>query len=322
MSPVHTSAGDITIILPVHNGMPYVREAIASVLAQTRRDWRLLVVDDASTDGSAEVIRACADPRIELVQHLTSVGLYATLAVAVPRVETEFVSILLQDDRLHPEYLAALSSVVARFPMADAFWIAEDTIDRDGQVLTSGQTSGRVQPIRPGVRFWRRALTKGCLWTISGSLTRRSLLAESPFRLDRAHCADYDWFLRASRARPFVYYQRSLIDLRWCDGTASARRRPHARHMSELCAVIEEQLDRYPLDLPIWRVCGIAASRTWQCGVLLARHLAHGPADGLWPLLRTALRFLRLPPRAAIRRWLAWQPDLAHDEGPGHAHRL
>ena len=195
--------GDVTIVLPVYNGLPYLHEAVASVLAQTRRDWRLLLIDDASTDGSAEAIGTFDDPRIEARRHTQNVGLYATLAEAVAHVDTEFVAILMQDDRLHPDYLSALVSLAARFPTADGFWICEDTIDGQGHVIGRGQSSGRVEPIRPGVRPWRRALMKGCIWTISGSFSRRSLLADVPFRPDLPHCADYDWFLRASRTRPF-----------------------------------------------------------------------------------------------------------------------
>ena len=302
---------DVTIVLPICNGLPYLHEAVASVLAQTRHDWRLLLIDDASTDGSAEAIGTFDDPRIEVRRHTKSVGLYATLGEAVAHADTEWVAILMQDDRLHPDYLSAVGSLAARFAAADAFWICEDTIDAEGRVVGRGRSSGRVEPIRPGVRPWRRALMKGCIWTISGSFTRRSLLTDVPFRPDLHHCADYHWFLRASRTRAFVYYQRPLIDLRQHEDQTTTRHMQQGRNMAELCAVMEEQLDRHPADLSLWRVCAVATWRTWQCGRLLAGNLLRGHAGSLWPLTRTAMKFLLLPPRVAIRRWLAWRPDLA-----------
>jgi len=304
-------SGDVTIVLPIYNGLPYLHEAIASVLAQTRHDWRLLLIDDASTDGSAEAIDALDDPRIAVRRHTKNVGLYATLAEAVAQVDTEFVSILMQDDRLHPEYLSVVGSLASRFTAADGFWICEDTIDSEGRVIGRGRSSGRIEPIRPGIRPWRRALMKGCIWTISGSYTRRSLLAEVPFRPDLPHCGDYHWFLRASRTRAFVYYQRPLIDLRQHEGQASTRHLRQGRNMAEMCAVMEEQLDQHPADLPVWRLCHVAGWRAWQCARLLAGNLLRGHAGSLWPLTRTTFKFLRLPPRVVIRRWLAWRPDLA-----------
>jgi glycosyltransferase involved in cell wall biosynthesis len=47
----------VSAIIVVHNGEPYIREAIDSILHQTLTDWELLVVDDASTDGTAAIVR-------------------------------------------------------------------------------------------------------------------------------------------------------------------------------------------------------------------------------------------------------------------------
>ena len=58
----------IGIIVPAFNAAPWIGEAIASVLAQTHRDWRLVVVDDGSTDGTSEVASRFPDPRIRLIR--------------------------------------------------------------------------------------------------------------------------------------------------------------------------------------------------------------------------------------------------------------
>ena len=54
----------ISVILPTHNRASLVGRAIRSVLAQTFRDWELLVVDDDSIDNTREVVLAFRDPRI------------------------------------------------------------------------------------------------------------------------------------------------------------------------------------------------------------------------------------------------------------------
>ena len=59
----------VTVLLAVQNGLPYVREAVESVLAQTFTDFELLVVDDASTDGTGEAVAAYADPRIRVLRN-------------------------------------------------------------------------------------------------------------------------------------------------------------------------------------------------------------------------------------------------------------
>ena len=58
----------VTVIMTVHNGRPFVEEAVGSVLAQDFDDFELVVVDDGSTDGTAEVLAGHPDPRLHLVR--------------------------------------------------------------------------------------------------------------------------------------------------------------------------------------------------------------------------------------------------------------
>ena len=58
----------VTILMPVHNGAPYLREAVDSILAQTFRDFEFLIVDDASDDDSVAIVQSIRDPRIRLIR--------------------------------------------------------------------------------------------------------------------------------------------------------------------------------------------------------------------------------------------------------------
>ena len=64
----------VSIVTPCYNAVAYIREAIESVRAQTFTDWEYVVVDDGSTDGSAEVVEAIADfdERIRLIRQENS----------------------------------------------------------------------------------------------------------------------------------------------------------------------------------------------------------------------------------------------------------
>ena len=70
----------VSVIMPCHNGEKYLRQAVESVLAQSYADWELLIIDDASTDGSVTIAEEyCAkDGRIKLLHTQHSTGKPAT----------------------------------------------------------------------------------------------------------------------------------------------------------------------------------------------------------------------------------------------------
>lgn len=63
-----------SVILPTHDRLAYLREAVASVHGQTLAGWKMILVDDGSTDGSVAAIEALGDPRIRVVRHQTAQG--------------------------------------------------------------------------------------------------------------------------------------------------------------------------------------------------------------------------------------------------------
>lgn len=97
----------VSVIVPSYNHAPYVRAAIASVLAQTHAPVELVVIDDASTDGSDDVIAAaCADRPFTFLRNERNAGLNPSLERALGRVTGEFVSLLASDDQIVPTKIA------------------------------------------------------------------------------------------------------------------------------------------------------------------------------------------------------------------------
>jgi glycosyltransferase involved in cell wall biosynthesis len=87
----------VTILMAVYNGMPYLTEAIDSVLNQTLKDWELLIIDDGSKDDSAAYLDSLTDPRIRVV-HQANRGLAGALNRGLELCETEFLGRLDADD--------------------------------------------------------------------------------------------------------------------------------------------------------------------------------------------------------------------------------
>jgi glycosyltransferase involved in cell wall biosynthesis len=100
------AAPQVTVLIPVHNRAGYVAVAIGSVLGQTFPDFELLVVDDGSTDGTAEVVRACEDPRLRLLRNGANLGIPRTRNLGLAHARGRYVAMLDSDDWAEPHRLA------------------------------------------------------------------------------------------------------------------------------------------------------------------------------------------------------------------------
>ncbi len=94
----------ITVVLPVYNGMPFLPEAVDSILAQTLKNFRLLVIDDGSTDDSADYLERIKDTRA-MVLHQENQGLGATLNRAIELCQTKYMVRMDSDDVMAPNRL-------------------------------------------------------------------------------------------------------------------------------------------------------------------------------------------------------------------------
>jgi len=102
--------------MPTYNVAPYVKEAIESVLCQTYADFELLVIDDCSTDGTLDVVRSIADPRIRIVQNERNLGLADNLNRGLSLIETELVARMDGDDIAEPHWLQSEVAVLDKHP--------------------------------------------------------------------------------------------------------------------------------------------------------------------------------------------------------------
>ena len=99
----------VTVVIPFYNPGAYILEALDSVYAQTYKDWKIILIDDASTDGSlAKIKYYLKDPRIQLVRHSQNLGQSKSMNSGLNLVETPFLIQLDADDWFYPYTLEVL----------------------------------------------------------------------------------------------------------------------------------------------------------------------------------------------------------------------
>ncbi len=94
----------LSVILAVYNGMPYLPEAVESILSQTFKDFTFVIVDDGSTDGTRTYLQSLRDDRIVLF-HQANAGQAAALNFALNHCQTEYVARMDADDLSLPDRL-------------------------------------------------------------------------------------------------------------------------------------------------------------------------------------------------------------------------
>lgn len=121
-----------SIILPVRNGGEYVKECIASILAQTCTDFNLLVLDNASTDGTTEWLQSLTDPRIVIYPAGRSLSIEENWGRIVHLPKNEYITLIGHDDLLDAHYLSVMDRLIAQYPDAGLWQSHFRFIDSQG----------------------------------------------------------------------------------------------------------------------------------------------------------------------------------------------
>lgn len=135
----------VSVVIPAYNAAAYVGEAIASVLAQSRDDFEIVVVDDGSTDGTAAAVAAISDPRLRYVRQ-DNAGVAAARRTGTREARFGLICYLDADDRLTPTALATLEDALAAQPGAVLAYADNVRIDASGRPLSGhGSLKARLR---------------------------------------------------------------------------------------------------------------------------------------------------------------------------------
>ena len=131
----------VSIILPNRNYEKFIPDAIDSIKAQTLTDWECIIIDDASTDNSVEVIKAQIgdDARFKLVVNPEPIGISATRNVGLNAATGEYIAFLDSDD-CYFEYFLEMLVTVARQTNVDVVGAYSKIVDVNFHFKPSGAT--------------------------------------------------------------------------------------------------------------------------------------------------------------------------------------
>jgi glycosyltransferase involved in cell wall biosynthesis len=124
----------VSILMPVRNGLPWLREALESIASQTLRDFELLVLEDGSTDGTAELLSSWRDDRLRVIS-TGGVGMATALNLGLDAARAPLVARHDADDVSAPDRLEAQVRYMASHRDVGVLATVADYIDALGQAV-------------------------------------------------------------------------------------------------------------------------------------------------------------------------------------------
>ncbi|MEW6247794.1 MAG: glycosyltransferase [Nitrospirota bacterium] len=203
----------VSVVIPLYNARDVIRETIESVLAQSWKDYDIVVVDDGSTDGSEAIVREFGD-RVHYVRQDNG-GVARARNRGIAESIGEYIALLDHDDLWHPAKLEKQVAVLDRRPEVGIVITDVAHIDRDGKPM--GVIGAGYNPSETFARLFVR----GYVPTPSAAMIRRSVLQTVGGFDERFHSAgldDHELWTRiaaqydiANIAEPLTYHRNREI---------------------------------------------------------------------------------------------------------------
>jgi glycosyltransferase involved in cell wall biosynthesis len=185
----------ISVLMPVYNGQPFLRDSIESVLKQTFTDFEFIIIDDGSIDNTVDIIQeyAAKDKRIRLVRNPRNMGLIETLTIGNRYCTGEYIARMDADDISLPDRFERQYVYMQSHPEIDVLGSNSAFIDENGTLLDHVL----IEPSDP-VRVWLQMFFRCSIHhtTVFARSEVYKRFNESGLENTYIHAEDYAFWLR------------------------------------------------------------------------------------------------------------------------------
>lgn len=265
----------VTALLPVYNKAPWLQECLDSILGQSFDDFELLAVDDASTDGSAEILARCTDPRLRVLRMAQNSGPGLAAQHGMDAAQGEYILRVDADDVLLPERFAQQVAFLDAHPEVGLCGSALELLHAPGERRANPEDHAAATANLPfGVALFQPTMAM-----------RRSVLQAHDIRY-QPHWPRFgeDWLFQASAIRHTRIANLPQALVRYREGPQNtAHGRDRSADLERLCKAV------FPL-------LGFPVPDAAQCesNAMAMKH------------------FRRVPDRAHLLAFKAWLEHLVH----------
>ena len=195
---------EVSVIMLSYNHAPYLRQSIESVLSQDYKAIQLLIIDDASTDGSQNIIMEYArkDRRIGVILHGSNAGISRTVNEGINASSGNYIALMASDDVWKPDKLSVQMKHFKNNPDV-VQWAEADVIDAQGKSLDRTYTE-----------IYNALLKTGNYLSGQTLIVSREILGDIRFDEDLAYLGDFKFELELAAGCDFLFHPEPLAEYR------------------------------------------------------------------------------------------------------------
>jgi GT2 family glycosyltransferase len=276
----------VSVVMPFFNAGDFIEQALGSIIRQTYHNLEILLIDDGSTDNSAEIVRSFQDPRVKLLGDRYRRGITYRLNEGIDAALGDYVARMDADDVSSPARIECQVSKMKEDRDLVVLGTAAAYFDATGKITGAPRES----PTGDTEIKWR-LLTHNCILHPSVML-RSDVVKSERYSSDFPLAQDFELWLRlAARGYKFANLPQTLVLIRRHDATATSTRRREQLNLaaaalksyvrSELGIDVSRELAEALIEPPLLKNSGVADK---SCPISIARMAAikfhHAGAGG------------------------------------------
>lgn len=210
----------VSVIMPSYNGERFIREAIESVLVQTYENWELIIIEDASTDHSIEVIKTYKDKRIRLFCNEQNKGIAESTNRGIQESRGKYIALLDDDDVAEKDRFTLQVDYLETHPEIEILGGRTTFIDTSGKVI---DYSGIP---RNNPKYIKAVLLFGCMdFLNSTAMIRRGFIEKFHLYYENGYYGmqDYKFYMESSKLGNISTIPQFLLKHRLHNGNETDR---------------------------------------------------------------------------------------------------
>lgn len=232
----------VSVIIPTFNRAHMIKKTIESVLEQSFEDWELIIVDDASSDNTEEIVQNYIknDSRLSYIRHDMNMGGSAARNSGIGKSNGNFIALLDDDDRWHPDKLKLQINLFNKYQDSGLIYSGFNYVD-----YITGTVIKKVMPEYQG-NLKSVLLKKNIIGSPTPLIKKECFKYSGLFDVNLFSCQDWDMWLRISMSHTFRFVNESLADVTMHGRQISSDLKSKIKSRQQIIVKHYDELKKYP----------------------------------------------------------------------------